>query len=130
MTFQGFSVNLAILRSAAAKWGELAEDLTAARTRLRSAEEASADLGEKAGPAAQKYFATWLKETTSQIRASSGHDRQLRRMANEYWRLDEDAARDLAPMVAWADRNAIVLKNGLPVDSTDAPRPGRPGVQR
>ena len=129
MTFQGFSVNLAILRSAAAKWGELAEDVTAARTSLRAAEQASTDLGEKAGPAAQKYFATWLKEATSQVRAASGHDRQLRRMANEYWRLDEDAARDLAPMVAWAERNALLLKHGLPVDWNPAPEPHRPGVQ-
>ena len=122
-----FLLMLSVVRRTAALWDDQAEQLRGGHKRLTDASNATSGLGDRVGPAADTYLATWLAQVTNLATAAQNRSDGLDRFTVSTVQLDESAAADLRASLPWQDRDAVVLKvgdtNPFPTDDP-GPAPG------
>lgn len=119
---KGFSVDLPLLHRAAKVWDDQADNVKAAQKRLKAASSQSSSLGDRVGPVAQEYFATWQKEAGARAGAAQTRANDLAKIGHDYVVLDEEAAQDLQASLPWGKGSAIREAEVHPVEGLRTPK--------
>lgn len=120
-----FAIMLSVVRRAADTWDDQAEQLRGGHKRLTDAKNAVDDLGDRAGPVAGAYLATWLEQVTVLAGAAQTRSDGLDTFSSSVVHFDETAADELRAMLPWDNQDAVrpTLPTGLPDFPTDDPGP-------
>jgi hypothetical protein len=120
-----FAIMLSVVRRTADTWDDQAEQLRGGHKRLTDAKDAVDDLGDRAGPVAGTYLATWLEQLTTLAEAAQSRADGLDTFTSSVQYFDETAAAELRAMLPWDNQDAVrpTMSNGLPDFPTDDPGP-------
>lgn len=100
-----FLVTYSTLMGASAIWDDQAEELRGGHKRLTDAKNAVDDLGDRAGPAASAYLATWLQQVRVLAAASQSRADGLVSFTRSTVYYDHEAAAEIRALLPWPDRN-------------------------
>ena len=120
-----FAIMLSVVQRTADTWDDQAEQLRGGHKRLTDAKNAADDLGDRAGPVAGTYLATWLEQLTTLAGAAQSRADGLETFTSSVAYLDQNAADDLRALLPWDDQDAVrhTLPGGRPDFPTDDPGP-------
>lgn len=102
-----YALMLSVMRRVSSTWDDQAEQLRGGHKRLTDAQNAAEDLGDRAGPVARTYLATWLTEVTNLAAAAQGRSDGLAEFTVSVVDFDQAAADELRSILPWDDRDAV-----------------------
>ena len=122
-----FMLMLSAVRSASDLWDDQAEQLRGGHKRLTDANGSTDGLGDRVGPKAGAYLATWLSEVTTLATAAQNRAHGLDEFTVSTVQLDEQGAADLRASLPWASQDAVAKRIGdINPFPTDDPGPAPP----